>query len=112
MGRKLERQTHGGAPSARPERSAISQTALSDRQSLPVAVPRTASDSQDFTNVTKLVWRKVAVHPRYAAETDHRRLRAALQDDLTSLSYEDLARLSWAVASSLGAGKGVGDTSS
>ncbi len=98
---------HFRAPVSTSREGGVPQTAMSHRQRVPDAVPGTAGVTQDFTNVTKLEWTHVHPHPHYGAGNDYRQLRAALQDDLARLSYEDLARLSWAVASVLGAGSGL-----
>lgn len=75
---------------------------LSDGQTIAPTVPETAAAPGEFTNVTAMSWPGVHAHHRYAAELDYRRLKAALQDDLMRLSYEDLARVSWIVGSLLG----------
>lgn len=39
----------------------------------------------------------VSIHPRYAHAANYRMLRGELADDLTKLSFEALAQLSWVV---------------
>jgi hypothetical protein len=70
---------------------------LSTGQSIPDPVEQTGTIATDFTNVTALSWPGADVHPKFRAYADHVRLRAALQIELGSWSYEMLARLSWAV---------------
>lgn len=71
---------------------------LSAGQSVAHPVDQTGSISEDFTNVTALSWPDAGVHPRYCEHADHMRLRAALQVEMGSFSFEALARLSWLIA--------------
>lgn len=72
---------------------------LSAGQRLPQPVSWTVEMPEDFANVTALSWPGVRIHPLYARERDFRRLKAALQDDLMCLSFEELARVSWVLGS-------------
>lgn len=71
---------------------------LSRGQMITGAVVPTGNESAEFTNVTELSWPGVAVHPRYAGARGYRQLRAELAEDLATLPYEVLARLSWEIA--------------
>lgn len=76
---------------------------LSHRQRVTDTVPQTGGGNAEFTNVTALSWPGVLVPLRFAADADHRRLRAAMMESLTRLSYAELAALSWPVDSLLSA---------
>lgn len=79
---------------------------LSHRQRITATVPQTEGAHAEFTNVTAVSWPGVALPIRFAAETDHRRLRAALIEALTKMNYAELARLSWPVDSVLSSKEG------